>query len=222
MLRSSFALLLLGIASFFACAEGSEIDSIGGGGSGEGGRITGVGGSATGPTSGPATSGGPTSASASGSTGSSMSSTSSGMMICEYDAPDTCQTAESMPDVSGDTGGPTVTRKGSTSKWYKVHITEDDSNIFETDLSYRVQLTSPPGMNYDLRVHQGPQDGSPDCNVAPMNGAGNPEIVTSSWDDDQGIGGEDDSLWLNIQVLYVSGTACGPNAEWTLTVQGAI
>jgi hypothetical protein len=127
-----------------------------------------------------------------------------------------------MPDVSGDTGGPTVTRKGSTSKWYKVHITEDDSNIFETDLSYRVQLTSPPGMNYDLRVHQGPQDGSPDCNVAPMNGAGNPEIVTSSWDDDQGIGGEDDSLWLNIQVLYVSGTACGPNAEWTLTVQGAI
>jgi len=75
-------------------------------------------------------------------------------------------------------------------------------------------------MDYNLKVHQGPQDGNPDCNVSPLNGSGNPESVSGSWDDDQGFGGEDDSVWLSIEVEYVSGSACGPNAEWTLTVTG--
>ncbi len=208
----------------FACAEGSDIGE-GGGGNGEGGVLTGAGPSTVG--SGPVTSGSPASTSAnastatSGSTSSATSTTGSSMM-CDFTAPDTCPNAEILPAIAGDVDGPTVTRTGDSSKWYKVHIQEQDSNVFETDLSYRVTLTSPPGMNYDLRVYQGPQDGSPDCTVAPKNGAGTPETVTDSWDDDQGFGGEDDSVWLNIEVEYVSGSTCGPSSQWTLTVEGKI
>jgi hypothetical protein len=220
-LRAAASLLVAG-ALVVACAEGADIGETGGAG-GEGGVLTGAG-----VTNGPTTTAGSTtkaSSTSSSSTGeggdmaTTTSSTGTGMM-CDYDAPDTCATAEIMPAIAGDTGGPTVTRKGTTSKWYKVHIQEQDSGVFETDLSYTVTLISPPGMDYNLKVYQGPQDGSPDCNASPINGAGSPEVVSASWDDDQGIGGEDDSLWLNIEVVYVSGSACDQNAEWTLTVAG--
>ncbi len=223
MLRRTLAWSVVAGASLFACAEGSDIGS--GGSGGEGGRVTGVSGSSV--TNGPATTSTKASSSSNSSTGSgeggdmttTSSSTSTGMS-CDYAAPDTCASAEILPAMAGDQGGPSVTRKGDSSKWFKVHIQEQDSGISETDLSYTVSLVSPPGMNYDLRVYQGPQEGNPDCNATPMNGAGTPESVSNSWDDDQGFGGEDDSSWLNIEVVYVSGSACGPNAEWTLTVQG--
>jgi hypothetical protein len=83
-----------------------------------------------------------------------------------------------------------------------------------------VTLTSPAGMNYDLFVHQGPQDGSPDCNAPEIKGtpSGSSETVSDSWDDDQGLGGEDDSVWLSIEVRHVSGMDC--NATWTLKIEG--
>jgi hypothetical protein len=221
MSRRTLAWLVLGFGGLtaFACAEGSDIGAAGGAG-GEGGQITGVGGS--GVTNGPATSStkSATSSSSTGTTGSTTNSSTSTGMMCDYESPDDCATAEILPAMAGDEGGPTVTRMGSTSKWFKVHIQEQDSSISETDLSYTVTLISPPGMNYDLRVYQGEQDGGPNCGAAPKDGAGTPEVVSDSWDDDQGIGGEDDSVWLNIEVLYVSGSACGPNAAWTLTVAG--
>ena len=139
---------------------------------------------------------------------------------CDFDAPNTCPSAEQLPSVSGDEGG-TAQGQGKTSKWLAVHITEDDSSIFPTDLSYTVTLTSPAGMDYDLFVRQGPEDGSPDCNAAEKKGqpSGSSETVHAGWNDDQGLGGEDDSLWLCIEVRWISGDDC--NATWTLTVQGA-
>ena len=222
-LRAAAFLLVAG-GLVVACAEGADIGETGGSG-GEGGVLTGAG-VTNGPTSSSSSSSSKSSSSVStGGEGGDMTTTTASTgtgMMCDYDAPDTCPTAEILPAIAGDQGGPTVTRKGSTSKWYKVHIQEQDSGIFETDLSYRVTLSSPPGMDYNLKVYQGPQDGNPDCNVSPLSGQGSPEVVSASWDDDQGIGGEDDSLWLNIEVVYVSGSACDQNAEWTLTVAGNI
>ncbi|NUP11768.1 MAG: hypothetical protein HOW73_37450 [Polyangiaceae bacterium] len=140
--------------------------------------------------------------------------------VCDYAAPEVCAQAELLPAVAGDEGSDVVTRMGDSSRWFKVHIEEQSSSISESDLSYTVKLTSPPGMNYDLKVHQGPQDGSPDCNGTLKLGAGNPETVSDSWDDDQGIGGEDDSTWLVIEIVYVSGTTCGSSSQWTLEVRG--
>jgi hypothetical protein len=219
MSRRSLAWFALAGALVVACAEGSE---IGTGSGGEGGTLTGVGGSAVSSNAASSSKGANASSNASSSANSASSTANSTgtSMNCNYDSPDDCATAEVLPAIAGDQGGPTITRKGDSSKWFKVHIQEQDSSISETDMSYTVSLISPPGMDYNLKVHQGPQEGNPDCNVAPINGSGSPESVSGSWDDDQGFGGEDDSVWLNIEVEYVSGSACGPNAEWTLTVAG--
>lgn len=139
--------------------------------------------------------------------------------MCSFTSPNTCANAEQLPAVSGDEGG-TASASGTGSKWFKVHVKETNSSIFESDLSYSVTLVSPPGMDYDLYVRQGPQDGNPNCNAAEKKGtpSGSAETVSDSWDDDQGLGGEDDSVWLSIEVRHVSGDDC--NAKWSLTVKG--
>lgn len=83
-------------------------------------------------------------------------------------------------------------------------------------------LESPAEVDYDLFVYEGPQDGDPDCDVTPVQGtpSGAMKTVTASWDDDQGFGGEDDSLWLAIEIVHITGTDCA--AEWALTVTGGV
>lgn len=151
--------------------------------------------------------------------GGSGGSGGSGVGPCAFEAQNACGSAEQLANISGDEGG-TQSASGNTSKWFKVRIKETDDAISESDLSYKVSLTSPPGMDYDLYVRQGPQDGDPNCNAAEKKGmlSGGSEVVTASWDDDQGIGGEDDSLWLSIEVRHVSGDDC--NAKWNLVVIG--
>src|SRR5512139_2997952 len=104
MLRRSLAWSALAGALLLACAEGSDIGT--GGAGGAGGVVTGVSGNTVG--NGPAT----TSTKAASTTGSgeggdmtTSSSTSTGMM-CDYTAPDTCATAEILPAMAGDSGGP--------------------------------------------------------------------------------------------------------------------
>ena len=154
-----------------------------------------------------------------GGSGGGGSGGAGGSPVCDFQAPNNCASAEQLAAVSGDEGD-TVTASGSGSKWLKVQVQETDSGIFETDISYKVSLTSPPGMDYDLYVKQGPQDGSPNCGATEVKGtlSGGSESVSASWDDDQGIGGEDDSVWLSIEVRHVSGDDC--DAKWSLTVVG--
>lgn len=140
---------------------------------------------------------------------------------CDYTAPNACTSATLLSAIAGDKNT-SVAATGVTSEWLKVHVKEEDGSIFETDLSYTVTLESPPGMDWDVYVLQGPQDGAPNCGASPMpgTGAGGEESVSNGWDDDQGFGGEDDSVWLCIEVRYVSGALCDDAAEWSLTVQG--
>lgn len=229
--RSAF-LLAFPIAAtvLVACAKGAVLSADGGGegaaagaaGSTTGGTGGGGGGSTTSTTdTGVTTSSSSSSTTSSGSGGSGGAGGgggSGGSVDC-FDSPNACPTAEALPDVSGDEGG-TATASGTTSKWFKVHVQETDSSIFASDLSYSVTLSSPAGMDYDLYVRQGPEDGNPDCGAAEKKGSpsGGGEMVSDSWNDDQGLGGEDDSLWLCIEVRYVSGSSC--NAQWSLTVVG--
>ncbi|MFO0589487.1 MAG: hypothetical protein U0441_18260 [Polyangiaceae bacterium] len=234
-----FPLLVFGAAAFAvaigACAKGTSFSGIGGdggegagyaeGATGGGGNGYGAGGSGASTTSDSTSSADTTSSSTTTTTGTGGSGAggsggggAGGGGEC-FSSPNLCSNADQLPDVSGDEGG-TSTASGSTSKWLKVHVTETDSSIFASDLSYRVTLSSPPGMDYDLYVKEGPQDGNPDCGATSVKGtpgAGG-EQVSASWNDDQGLGGEDDSLWLCIEVQYVSGSDC--NAQWSLTVVG--
>lgn len=215
----------------FACAEGGEIGggSASGGGSSDGGSSSqGAGptttdttttttGTGAGPEGGMAPMGGG-GAGVGGDPG-----TGGGGPVCNFSAPEMCAAAEPLPAISGDEGSDVVTRTGVGSKWFKVHVEETDSGIFGADLSYRVSLASPPGMNYDLKIHQGAQAAAAaDCNGALKTGAGTPESVSDNWGDDQGFGGEDDSVWLVIEIVYVSGNDCSNGATWTLQVLGHV
>jgi hypothetical protein len=156
-----------------------------------------------------------------GGTGGDPTTSVGGGTPCDFTAPEDCAGAEILPSISGDEGG-MVTRNGTTSKWWKVQISETDGGIFESDLSYRVTLASPASVNYDLRVYENGDDEPASCSVAPKAGSGNPEIVQNGLDDSQGFGGEDNSRWLVIEIFHVSGTECNPEDQWTLSVQGAI
>ncbi|HHH29339.1 MAG TPA: hypothetical protein ENK57_13480 [Polyangiaceae bacterium] len=143
-------------------------------------------------------------------------------LVCDFSHLNTCATASTLPPVKGDESGPDAVVTGDTSDWFQVDIVEADGGIFESDMSFTVTLDIPPGMDYDLIVHEGPEGSGPNCNAAPMFGqpSGNSETVSHGWDDSQPIGGEDDSRWLSIEVLHVSGDDCGPGFQWTLTVAG--
>jgi hypothetical protein len=127
-------------------------------------------------------------------------------------------------EVRGDTGADTRTHNGVGSAWFWVRVSEVEDDIDETDPEYRVTLVSPAGMDYDLVVRESAQehDGGtgPNCNggLQTITENGTTESASHKWDDDQGWGGENDSLWLAIEVLHVSGSDC--NATWTLTVRG--
>ena len=210
-----------GLAVVAMCAAGCAVgvnetgDILDGGGMGGIGGIGGMG---------PAT----TTSAATGGMGGEMPMGGMGgeggeMTNCVFDSPNACSTAEGLGQIAGDENDPVVTRYGVTSKWFQIHITEEVDSIIGEDMSYTVTLTSAPGTMYDLIVHQGPQDGSPNCNATAKVGTpagGSIQTVHDSWDDDQGIGGEDDSVWLSIEVRYISGSECDTAAEWKLEIQG--
>jgi hypothetical protein len=142
--------------------------------------------------------------------------------MCDYTAPNTCPTSMQLGAVAGDENDPSISFSGDTDMWLEILIEEKDSSIFEEDLSYTVVLESPSGMDYDLVVLPGPQDGPPNCsaNSLTVQVQGSTETASQGWDDDQGIGGEDDDRWVSIQVVHISGGMCGAGAEWTVTVTG--
>lgn len=134
---------------------------------------------------------------------------------CDYAAPNTCDRAEDLGAISGDVGADTITKTGTTSKWFKVYV-EDDFTIPPRTENFQVTLTSPPGMNFDLIVYQGTID-APDCFVSGVRGQGTPESFMATWNDQLIV---DDHLWFSIEVRHVEGTACGEDARWILEVKG--
>jgi len=222
------ALLSLALVSAVACADGTDIE--GGGGGDEGVGAQGSGGDASTTTSTTSTTTTSTSSGGEGGEGGAGEggageggagaggSSGSGGSSCDYTSPNTKSNPQNLGKVKGEGGGTPIVHTGTTSKWVAVLVEETSSSIFEDDLGYRAILQSPAGMDYDLYVHLGPQDGNIDCFVTPTKGTGTPKTVEHGWDDNQGIGGEDDSAWLCIEVRYVSGDMC--TDPWTLTVIG--
>ncbi|WP_437781529.1 hypothetical protein [Sorangium sp. So ce1097] len=151
-----------------------------------------------------------------GGGGEGLGGEGGGVVIeCDYAAPNTCAGAEDLGAISGDVGADTITKTGTTSKWFKVYV-EDDFTIPPLTESFQVTLTSPPGMNFDLIVYQGTID-APDCFVSGVRGQGTPESFMTTWND-RSIA--DDHLWFAIEVRHVEGTACGEDARWILEVKG--
>jgi hypothetical protein len=122
-----------------------------------------------------------------------------------------------LQSIDGDQNHDVRTATGNTSRWLTLEVVEAVSSIIDfPSLSYTATLTSPPGTSYGLFVYTGDSSG-PSCFSAAKQGTGNPAVVTDSWGDTLGV---DDTTWITLEVRYLSGGACGPNDEWTLTVEG--
>jgi hypothetical protein len=141
--------------------------------------------------------------------------------MCDFTEDNSCAVAQGMAAISGDDGG-NGSVSGTGSHWVQVHMTETNSSIFSTkNLAYTVTLTSPPGMIYNLNVHEGTDGNGTDCGATAKVGTpanGSVQTVHDGWNDTQGIGGVDNSRWLSIEIQYVSGNDC--TGAWTLGVVG--
>lgn len=101
-----------------------------------------------------------------------------------------------------------ATNSGNASGWFRAHAREDSDCA--TDIEHRIQLTVPPGVDYDLHAWR-------NCTspvASSTSGPGMPEQVIVF---DAENNGSDDSFDYWVEVRYVSGASC---ANWTLTFAG--
>jgi hypothetical protein len=107
--------------------------------------------------------------------------------------------------VRGDVGADTLTLSGIGERWLRVRVTEA-STTPTVDLSARVQLQVPAGVDYNLFVH---------CSCATGALTDADRTVEIGRDDATG----DQSYDIYIEVRFASGTS---RANWTLTVVGNV
>jgi hypothetical protein len=134
----------------------------------------------------------------------------------------TCASAMDLGSVSGDTGNASVTGSGYQSAWYKVRVTEDDSDVFAVEMSATIQLTSPPGTNYDVYVYLNTGSDVVECTTPRASGTstGTTDQAHVTWGESGTFSnGNDDSRTVSIEVRPVSGP-CSASAPYQLVVFG--
>lgn len=134
----------------------------------------------------------------------------------------TCTGAMDLGTVSGDTGNASVTGSGYQSAWYKVRVTEDDSDVFGIELAMTAQLTSPPGTNYDLYLYVNTGNDVVECTTPSASGTstGTADQAHLNWGESGTFSnGDDDTRTVSIEVRPVSGP-CSASAPYQLVVFG--
>jgi hypothetical protein len=230
-MRRFLAILGAGLVCAFAACDGgpgvaatfshSDGGSPGSGGSGAGDGATSSSSSTTSTSTTTSSSSSSSSSSSTSTTGAGGGGTGGGgggaggnEPLCDYTSPNTCSNAVEIQAIDGDTGSDVRTLNGTTSKWFKLRINEGSN--FINDLSYVVTLQSPPGMDFDLYEYVG--DGAAtNCLGNAIHAMGDPESVSDAWSDSIGT---DNGRWISLEVRYISGSACGADAKWTLTAEG--
>jgi hypothetical protein len=140
--------------------------------------------------------------------------------VCTSSA--TCAGAMDLGSVSGDSTASSVTASGYQSAWYKVRVTEDDSGIGGEELKALVQLTSPPGTNYDVYVYVNTGNDVVECTTPSASGTstGTTDQARLTWGESGTFSnGNDDSRTVSIEVRPVSGP-CMAGATYQLVVFG--
>lgn len=126
-----------------------------------------------------------------------------------------CSLATFLGSISGDVGAGFLNASGAGERWYRVTITENDSNIFNpVYLGATVGLQVPPGADYDLYVYCSACGGSVTYSA---NGGGATEIV-SVRRNDQPLG-QDDTFDILIEIRFFAGSGSG-GCDWILRVDG--
>lgn len=125
---------------------------------------------------------------------------------CDYAAVTTCDAPKNLGSVTGDDPNPALVATGQTSEWLEVRATEYH-DFSSQSLSVHAKLESPVGMDFDVFLYQ-------KCGTI-YNAGNTPDEKTAVWSDTLGTYDNRDVL---IEVRYVSGSICGPNDLWRLSV----
>lgn len=156
-------------------------------------------------------------------TGTPAMDTGGGGTPCGMVGPAECTSAMSLGSISGDTGSGVRTATGTTSKFLRITVTEDDSSVFSSkDPRARITLSSTGG-NFDLYTYLGKSKddgGGVECSTiraSSTNPTGD-DVVALQWNDNRPIGGHDDTRVISIEVRATMPDCAG--ASWTLTVAG--
>lgn len=137
--------------------------------------------------------------------------------------PTTCQTATMLGSVSGDTGAQKVTASGHVGGWYRVRVTEDDSDVFGVRMRVTARLTTPASPMFDLLVYVNTGSDVVEC-AAPAgtpSTTGNTKQIQAQWGEGGGFSnGNEDGRTVSIEVRPLATSGCSPTATWQLEIAG--
>ncbi len=133
----------------------------------------------------------------------------------------TCANAIDLGSISGDTLANQKTASGHRAAWYRVRVTEDDSDVFGIKLSMTARLTSPQNVDFDVFVYVNTATDVVECNT-PSGTPSTSGLVDQQyllWGEGAFSNGTDDGRTVSIEVRPVSGT-CDAGQPWQLQLVG--
>ena len=133
-----------------------------------------------------------------------------------------CQTAQQLGTVSGDTGNVRLAATmGHQSAWFRVRVTEDDSDVPGLTLRVAAKLTSPQAVDFDVFVYVNAGSDTVECSTTNGTTTTNGTIneVRAEWGEGGIPNGSDDSRDVSIEVRPI-GTGCSPAQPWQLEIEG--
>lgn len=134
----------------------------------------------------------------------------------------TCQTAVQLGTVSGDTGNVKLAATtGHQSAWFRVRVTENDSDLPGLTLRVVAKLTSPAANDYDVFVYVNSGSDAVECatTTGTTTTTGTVNENRAEWGEGVVPNGSDDGRDVSIEVRPI-GTSCSAAAPWTLDVEG--
>ncbi|MBA3463099.1 MAG: hypothetical protein H0T46_24290 [Deltaproteobacteria bacterium] len=133
-----------------------------------------------------------------------------------------CSSAMMLGTVSGDSGNAKLTAMGYQSAWFRVRVTENDSNPFGLKLRVGAKITSPSGAAFDTFIYVNGGSDVVECTTTTgsTTTSGNVKTVRAEWGEGSISNGSDDGRFASIEVRPAAGAACGPTQTWSLEVEG--
>lgn len=140
---------------------------------------------------------------------------------CAYSG--TCQQARDLGSIQGDGSAETKTATGYASQWLGIRVTELDSGVRASPMSFTASLEVPTGTNFDLYVYMDTGTDQVACATLvrkSTKGTGVTDAISMSWGESGYFANRaDDSRPVRFEIRHVSGT-CDPKATWKLTIAG--
>jgi hypothetical protein len=121
-------------------------------------------------------------------------------------------------DCKGTSSCPVPIVSGTTSGWYSIRVTENDSGVSGRKLKLKVTLTSPVSSNFDLYWYdQAPAD----CTTVWQSSTQSSGVDTAaaSWGEGSIANGNADDKDVYIEVRHAGG-ACNASATWSMQIEG--